>query len=287
MPIHDLSYQRWSGTPSGRSPVSVLARAQLRLLVRRRVVRLLLLPASIIFTLVWGSMIYLETRLPDSGPLRQIAATVHVDARSFERFLTLQRMVHLLLCLAAADLLALDRRHRALQIYLARPLRGRDYVAAKAIAIAVLLGLMTWAPGLFLVLLKTALRADVGWLGEQPWLPASIAAYSLALVLPFTLLTLAISSLSASPRLAGAQLFAFVILSNAAAELLSALTRRPAWQLLSLNADLDQVASWLFGDVPRHDVPAWMAGAALGVLSAAAALVLRWRVRPIDVVGGS
>jgi hypothetical protein len=115
VPIHDLSYQHWRGVPSTRSPVSVLMRDQMRLLLRRRVVRLLLLVSGL-FTLVWGAMIYVESGLPVSGPLRQLADTVRVDAQCFRRFLTMQRLVHLLLCLAAADLIALDRRHRALQI---------------------------------------------------------------------------------------------------------------------------------------------------------------------------
>jgi hypothetical protein len=286
MPIHDLSYQHWNGTRSRRSTVGILGRDQLRLLLGRRIVRLLLL-VSAIFTLVWGGMIYLESRVPDSGPLREVARVVRVDAHSFWRFLTLQRLVHLLLCLAAADLVALDRRHRAMQIYLAKPLRPRDYILGKAAALAVLLSLTTWVPGLFLVLLKTALRADLGWLGEQPWLPASILGYAAVLVPSATLLTLAVSSLSASPRLASAQVFAFVALSAAAGQLLASLTRSDGWQLLSFNGNLDRVASALFDEVPRHDVAAWMALAALGVLTAASGVLLRRRVRPIDIVGGS
>jgi hypothetical protein len=272
--------------PSGRSPAAILGRDTLRLLLRRRIVRLLLF-VSVIFTLVWGGMIYLESRVPDTGPLREVARVVRVDAASFWRYLTQQRLVHLALCLAAADLVALDRRHRALQIYLARPLRPRDYVLGKALAIAVLLSLTTWVPGLFLVLLKTALQADIGWLAEEPWLPASIVGYAAVLVPVSTLLTLAASSLSQSPRLASAQLFAFVALSAAAAQLLAGLTRTETWHLVSYNANLDRLASALFARSPRYDVPVWLAVLVLAGLTAVSALLLRRRIRPIDVVGGS
>jgi hypothetical protein len=264
----------------------VLVRDQLRLLLRRRVVRLLLLVSGL-FTLVWGAMIYIESGLPLSGPLQQLAETVRVDAPRFRQFLTMQRIVHLLLCLAAADLIALDRRHRALQIYLARPLKPLDYVLGKAGAVAILLSLTTWVPGLFLVLLKTTLRADVRWLGGQLWLPLSIAGYSAVLIDSCTLLTLALSSLSSSARLASAQLFAFVALSGTAAQLLAALTHSPQWHLLSFNDDLDQVSSWFFRELPRYDVPAWAGLIALVLFGAAGAMLLRARVRAVDVVGGS
>jgi hypothetical protein len=166
-------------------------------------------------------------------------------------------------------------------------LRRADYVLGKAGAIAVLLSLTTWVPGLFLVLLKTSLRADVRWLAGQSWLPASIAGYSIVLIATCTLLTLALSSLSASPRLASAQLFAFVALSGVVAQLLAALTHAAGWQLLSFNIDLDQVASWFFREVPRYDVPAWTALLVLVLFGIAGALLLRTRVRAVDVVGGS
>jgi len=287
VPIHDASYQHWRGIPSERAPAWILARAELRLLLARRVVRFLL-AVSAIFALVWAAMIYLETRLPDAGPLREASRLIRVDAHSLALYLTKQRLLQLLLCLAAgADLIALDRRHKALQIYLARPLRRRDYLFGKGLALAILLSLMTWVPACLLLLLKVIVSADVRWLLAQPWLPLSILGYSAALIGACTLLTLASSSLSASPRLASAQLFAFLALTSVAAQVLSALTRSARWHLLSIVSDLDQLASWLFGEPLRFEFPAWSALAALVLLGAGCAALLRARVRPIDVVGGS
>src|SRR5262245_56686427 len=214
MPIRDLSYQHWTGQPHDRPPALILARDQMRLLLRRRTVRFLIL-ASAAFTLAWGVMIYIETHVIHAGPLSRIGSVVTVDAESFRKFLVWQRLVHLLLCLAAADLVALDRRHRAIQIYLARPLRARDYVVAKALAMAVPLSLTTWVPAFLLVLVKTIFRGDVKWMSDYPWLPASILAYAAALVVPLTLVTLALSSLSRSPRSAGAAVFGVLALTAA------------------------------------------------------------------------
>ena len=286
MPIHDLSYQHWSGTPHDVPPALVLARAQIRVLLGRRIVRFLLL-VSILFTLVWVGMIYVETHVVRTGPLSRIAGIITVDAQSFRSFLTRQRLVHLLLCLAAADLVALDRRAKALPLYFSRPLRSRDYIVAKAIAMAVPLSLATWVPAFVLILVKSILRGDVHWLAEYPWLPASVFAYAVALIVPLTLLTLALSCLSPSPRTASAALFAALALSGAAGQTLAALTHQDAWQLLSVNADLDQIAARLFGAAPAFEAPPLAAAAALAAVAGASIALLARRIRAVDVIGGA
>lgn len=286
MPILDQSYQRWSGTRTTISPALILARVQLRLLLARRPVRVLLLVA-LGFLIVWGVFVYVESATDAGGPLGRLRGVIQVDAARFRDFFVKQRFVYLLLCVAAADLIALDRRHRALQIYLARPLRPREYVLGKAIALAVPLSLATWVPGLFLVLFKTALRGEISWLAPMPWLPASILAYSFLHVGILVLVTLAVSSLSASPRHASALVFVFVAFSTAAGALLEVVTRSDAWQLISINADLEQVASLLFGTTPPQGSSPFASLAALVAMGVAALLVLRSRIRPIEVVGGA
>lgn len=286
MPVHDLSYQHWNGVRHDRPLALVLARAQIRAVLGRRIVRFLLL-VSIGFTLAWGGMVYLETHVVRAGPLSRLANVVKVDDQSFRNFLARQRLVHLLLCLAAADLIALDRRHRALPLYLSRPLRGRDYVVAKALAIVVPLSLATWVPAFLLILVKCVLRGDVRWLGEFPWLPASILGYSVALMVPLTLLTLALSSLSRSPRSASAAVFAALALSGAIGQAFAGLTHQPLWQLLSIHANLDQVASLMFGNAPPFDVPRPAAALVLLAVCAGSIEILRRRVRAVDVIGGA
>ena len=286
MPIVDQSYQHWTGTPHTLPPAWVLARAQIRVLLARRSTRLLLLVAAV-FLLVWGGLVYVESHAVRSGPLAEMSRIVRVDAESFRSFFVRQRLLHFLLCLAAADLVAADRRSRALPIYLARPLRARDYVLAKSIAVALPLSLATWVPALVVMIFKIAMQGDVRWLADEPWLAGSILAYSALLVGTLTPVTVALSSLSTSPRQAAALVFAFLALTTGAGEVLAGLTRSDEWRLLSVNADLDQVASALFSTPLPHDMPIWAAVAALVGFALAACVVLRWRIRPIEVVGGS
>lgn len=286
MPILDLSYQHWQGTRIERPAAWVLALAQTRGFLARRAVRALLL-VGLGFTLAWTGLVYVESHAVRTGPLAQFADVVRVDASSFRTFLVRQRLVHLLLCLAAADLVALDRRHRALALYLSRPLGRRDYVLAKGAALAVPLSLSTWVPALVLVAVRSAMRGEVGWLRQDdPWLLPAILGYAVVLIVPLALLTLALSSVAASPRQAAALVFATIALPGAAGEILAGLTRHAAWRLLSVNADLDQVASWWFGTAPPHDTaPAWSLVVLAGWGLAAAALLAQ-RVRGVDVVRG-
>jgi len=286
MPIHDLSYRRWHGVRVERRSSWILGRAQFRALLRRRPVRFAL-SASLVVTLAWAAAIYLESQLSRLGPLAKIAGGLSIDTAAFHRYLTVQRLLHWLLCVAAADCIALDRRHRALQILLARPVRRRDYVIGKAAGIAALLSLASWVPAMVLVLLKIAVRADVGWLAGDPRLVPAVLGYGAVLLVAATLITLGISSLSNSPRQASAQLFAFLAVSEAVSQVLAALTGRSEWRMLSVSADLDQVATWFFGLEPAHEFPPVQAALALVALCALAALVLGRSVRAVQVVGGT
>ncbi len=288
MPIHDVSYRHWQGTRSDRPPSFVLGAAQMRVALRRRGVRLLLLVSGL-FVIAYLGILYLET-MPREGALgflRDIPF-VSLDGRTMKFFLMRQRLLQYMLCLAAgAEVIALDRRYRALQIYLARPLRVPDYLAGKAVPMLLLLSLVTWVPAILLLVLKSVATASLEWLRAEPHLPFAIMGYSTLLVASLTSLTLAVSCMTSSPRLASGQLVAVLLLPMAAADILTGLTHNDNWRLLSLDSLLDQVCSWMFRAEPPYELSPW---AALGMLflmiGGSIALLLR-RVRAVDVVGGS
>ena len=288
MPIHDFSYRHWEGQRTQRPPAWILGWTQLRLVVKRRAVKLLLIVSGLFFV-AYLVMLYVETMPEDSAlaVLRDIPF-IRLDAASLHVFMERQRLIHYLLCLAAgAEFIALDRRHKALQIYLARPLRVQDYLLGKALPLVVLLSLTTWIPALLLLVLKSVATASLEWLRDEPWLPLSILGYGWVQIAALAPLTLAVSSLSPSPRLASGQLVAVFLLSPAIAEILNGLTRNESWRLLSLDADLSQLCGWLFDARLPHDVSPWSALFVLAALAAASYMLLLRRVRAVDVVGGA
>jgi hypothetical protein len=292
MPIHDLSYQHWQGTRTSTPPAWILGRTQLRSVLKRRSVRFLLLAGALLF-LAYLLIIWVEALALRGGSdlpqfIIDLAPTVALDGVMMLHYLEWQVFLHVLLCIAGgADLLALDRRFRALPVYLARPLRVPDYLLGKAMPMLLLLSLTSWVPALLLILLKSVATTDIGWLLEEPWIPWSVLAYSVVLIASLTFLTQAISCTSPSPRMASAQLFVFVALTRVAAQILKELTSDDHWLLLSPLADLHQVRSWLFHEPLPAEVSPWWALLALVAMCAASALLLRRRVRAVDIVGGS
>lgn len=288
MPIHDVSYRHWQGVRAHQPPAIVLGSAQMRVVLQRRAVKGLLLVSGL-FVLVYLGILYLET-MPREGALGFLRdlPLLRLDARTMQTFLARQRLLHYLLCVAAgAEVIALDRRYRALQIYLARPLRVSDYLAGKALPLVVLLSLTSWVPALLLLLIKSATTASLQWLQAEPHLPAAIVGYAVVMIATLTTLTLAVSSMSSSPRLASGQLVAVFLIPVAAADILSSLTNNDNWRLLSLDANLDQLCSWWFQRELPYEMSPWSALVAVLVIAAASVLLLQRRVRAVDIVGGS
>ena len=288
MPIHDFSYRHWEGERSHQPPALVLGGAQMRVVLQRRAVKGLLL-VSWLFVIVYLGILYLET-MPREGALGFLRdlPLLRLDAHTLQTFLARQRLVHYLLCLAAgAEAIALDRRYRALQIYLARPLRVSDYLLGKALPLVVLLSLTSWVPALVLLVIKSATTASLQWLQDEPHLPAAIVGYAIVMIATLSTLTLAVSCLSSSPRLASGQLVALFLLPAAAADILSGLTHNDSWRLVSPDANLDPVGAWWFGRDLPYEISPWSALVALLAMVGACVWLLRQRVRAVDVVGGS
>jgi len=285
MPIHDRSYQHWQGQYSTTPAALILGGSQMKVVLGRKIVRFLMLLGGVFF-LVFLGLLYVET-MQAGGSFGEVP-NVRMDETSIYIFLARQKLLHLLFCIAAgADLIALDRQNKSLQIYLSRPLRTPDYIFAKAIPLLFLLSLSSWIPALFLLLLKCLMNTDLSWLRAAPALPLSILGYSAVMIVPLTMLTLSISSLSNSPRFAAAQLFAALLISRGTTLILSELTNNDLWNLLSPLALLDQLSSWMFGRAVPYDFPALLALLSLLAMTAIAAMILRSRVRPIDIVGSS
>jgi ABC-type transport system involved in multi-copper enzyme maturation permease subunit len=288
MPIHDVSYQPWKGRRTDVPPAVVMAMAQLRLAIRRRVVRIVLLISGL-FVVAYIGMLYVETTPEDSAValLKQVPF-IRLDSSSMLYFLRWQHVpVHYLLCLVAGvGYIARDRRAKAVQLYLARPVRVQDYILGRGLPLAALLSVTSWIPALLLILLKCFAMASLEWLAQEPWLPLSILAYSALLIVSLVSLTLAISSLTTSPIMGAVMLASFFLFVPLFAWLALGLTRNDTWWVLSIHASLDQLCHWLLNARLPHDFSPWSALFALALLTSVCLLFLMRRVRAVDIVGG-
>jgi ABC-2 type transport system permease protein len=281
MPIYDQGYRRYEA----RGPLRTLrfwpiTREALRLVLSRRAFLGLLVVGWAPF-LIRVVQIYVVTRFPEAS------RALPIDGRLFGEYLNLQVFLALFLTIfGGAGLIANDLRTGAILVYLSRPLTRRDYVLGKLSVLLALNAAVTLVPALLLYLIGLALAPDQYLAWSLWWIAPAIVLHATLICVSISLLSLAVSSLTKSARIAGLGFFGlFVGLEMARGVLRNIFDVRGA-TLLSIQANLRGIGNALFGIAPRRiDLVDWPA-AALVLLAVAAGclLLLRARVRAVEIV---
>jgi hypothetical protein len=120
---------------------------------------------------------------------------------------------------------------------------------------------------------------------ELGWIAPAIVAQAVAMSLVVSLLGLAVSSLTKSARVSGLGFFAFIMGLELVRQVLDHGFDRPEATLLSIQDNLRNLARALFGLTDRAMPMGWPASAAvLALLAVACLLILRRRVRAVEIV---
>jgi ABC-2 type transport system permease protein len=280
MPIYEQTYRRYEA----RGPLRTLrfwpiTREGLRLVLVRRWFLALLAAAWVPF-LVQVIRVYIVTRFPEASRI------LPVDGRLFGELLSWQAAFTMFVAIfGGSGLVANDLRTGAILVYLSRPLTRRDYVFGKLGVLMALNLAVTLAPALALYAVSLALAPELFWNWSLAWVGPAIVAQSLAIALVMGLLVLAISALSRSARVAGLGFFGLLIGLDVARGILYAFYRRPETALLSLQADLRSLGVALFDLTEEAVTLPWpYPTAVLAAVCAGCALVLRSRVRAVEIV---
>ena len=281
MPIYDQSYRPYRGAFSSHSTRWwTIARTGVMSLVSRRLF-IVLLCTSCIFPVVCGFQIYFATRFPEEN----LGGLLSIDAEFFRRLLEIQSFWLVVLGIfPGTGLIANDLKGNAIQLYLSKPLTRVDYVAGKFAILGTFMLGVTLLPGLLLFALQVGFSSDLTFLRQYWWLPLSVVGYSVIAVAAWGLVVLAMSSTSKSSRYVGVILLALVFFSSGFAFFLRAVFNSETVLVLSLFDDLKQVTYLFFGGTSEFGdlrVPALVV---LALLSAASVLILRARVRAVEVV---
>jgi len=280
MPLHDLSYQRFDGARTSRAErIVAIARTTITQLVKRRAF-LMLLSICWIPVIVRAVLIYVSRQFP------QVAVAMTVDAQLWRQFLEQQIILLPVLLIAlytGASAIASDFASGAIVIYLSKPISRLDYCIGKALPVMSALLVVTLVPAFALLIVQLSLAEDFALLKESPFLPVSVLLYSLWICLFFTIVVLAVSSLTRSGRVAGAGFFALVLGSKMV--FFVALTQLrlndPPAFLSLMDAPAD--AGYLFfGNLAGGDAPA-LSMASMATVMALAILVLRRRLTAAEV----
>ncbi len=279
MPIYDQGYRRYEAREALRSvrfwPIT---REGLSLILAKRAFLLLFGVAWLPFVacVVW---VLVVTKVP------QFEAALPIDGRLFGQFLAMQGFWTLLLSVfGGAGLVANDLRTGAILVYLSRPLTRRDYVLGKlGVLMALNLG-VTLLPGLLLYVVGLGLAPEQYLKWELWWIAPAIVAQASLMSLAISVVALAVSSLSRSARIAGLSFFGLVVGLDVARGILVNIVRAEWASVVSLQGNLEAVAVALFGIAGRRTAePAW-AAAVLALCIVASLLVLRSRVRAVEIV---
>jgi ABC-2 type transport system permease protein len=280
MPIHDQSYRRYGGGKASPGHAwLVIASAGIKTMLRKRVFLGLLLFAWVPF-IVRAVQIYVTTTYAQVA-----SAGFGVNAQTFRDFLAQQDFfVFIVTIYVGAGLIANDRRANALQIYLSKPLMRTEYIAGKAAVLFTFLLLVTWVPGILLLVLQVVLKGSFEFVRANLFLfPAvTVASFLEALLATFTML--ALSSLSKSSRYVGILYAGIIFFSLAVYNVLYAITGDSSLSWLSIGSSLTQVVDVIFRLTPHYNTP-WQVSlvVVLGLILLSFS-VLERRVRGVEVV---
>jgi ABC-2 type transport system permease protein len=280
MPIYDQGYRRYEArAPLRTARFWPITREALRMVLSKRAFLLLMAGAFVPFVVRVGQ-IYIVTRFPEAGRM------LPVDGRLFGEFLGQQVGFAILIAIfGASGLVANDLRTGAILAYLSRPLTRRDYMLGKLLVPLLLTAAVTLAPGILLYFTGLSLAPELYLKWELAWIGPAVVAYGLAISLVISLLTLAISALSRSARVAGLALFGVIVGTEMVRTVLQHGFRQRYAMLLSVQADLRALGQALFGLTDRDVTVAWgWAALVLALVALACLWILRSRVRAVEIV---
>ena len=226
----------------------VITNAELKLLAQRKFVRLIVAIPPGIYIFVHGVFIYGVNRLAE------MRFPFQIDAEFFSQFLLRTQpipsglFIGLLGVFGGAGLIANDLKYNALQIYLSKPITWRDYLIGKLAVMVILLASITLIPGLLLFIEHLLLVDDFStFIRENYWIVGSIVLYSLIIIIPSSLLIVALSSLTSNARYAAIGFGAILIGTPLIYEIIREITHSSEMAMISIWANYDILGSKLFG----------------------------------------
>ncbi len=278
MPIYDQSYRPYRGLLSSHAlRWWTITRSGIQQLLAKRIF-LVMLTLTFFPPVVFGFQIWFSHQFPDQQ-------FVKIDNTLFRNLMEIQLFWFLILGIyPGTGLIANDLRWNAIQLYLSKPLTKIDYVVGKlAILVTFLLG-VTLVPCLLLFALELGLSSDFAFLAAYWWIPFAVIGYSLIASVSWAMIVLALSSLSKSSRFVGVMLFAMIVLSTVFGAFYATITRQTGVITVSVVEELKMLTYVFFGGTSDSGEHGLLAVVMLTGFVAVSALILRFKVRAVEVV---
>ena len=294
MAVYKRSYRPYQGPlTSERWRFLVVPRYALQELVESRVLMAFVVMCLFPF-LAEAAGIYVANSEAARALLRISGNPDPMRTEFFAAALTWQgTLAFILTSWVAPVLVSPDLVNGALPLYLSRPFSRTEYLLGKAIALLVLLSLVTWVPGLTLFALQAGL-AESGWFWSHLRVAWATFLGAWIWISVLTLLGLALSAWIRWRLVASTALFGVFFMGSAFGEVWREVLRDPWGRLANLPYLIGVVWIDLFGIVPVPEVarevqafgelPTWAAWAGLLATCVFCLWLLDKRLRAREVV---
>jgi ABC-type transport system involved in multi-copper enzyme maturation permease subunit len=283
MPVYDRGYTHWE--PSGRKAYPAwwtIARRGIAEPLKKRWLLMLVLMAWVP-AIVKGGIIYFKLKAGDLADLLSGGWT-SVDPEGFLAFIEGQRFfVFVLLAIVGAGLIANDRRDNGLSLYFSRPLGLASYIGGKSLIIMFFYCLVTLLPVIALCLFAYLIAPDATGLELLLLTPLRALVYCVAAGTSLSLVLLAFSAMGT--RSIFVMVWWTIVVSGT--ETIGAIAEglgKDSVQAVNFLGQYHNAGSLLFGGPARLAVSPWLSLATVLAWTALAALLLRRRIRPVEVV---
>lgn len=181
-----------------------------------------------------------------------------------------------------------DLRNNAMPLYLSRPINKASYIFGKLLVLIFLGSLISWVPGLLLILLQAYLEGN-GWLGNNLRIPMASVVTSLTWIVSLSLLAFAVSAWVKSKAVARMFFFGLILLGSILGGVIEELFGGVGGYVVDLGAGLQVFMAALYGAdsdllgfIPQ--MPVGIAVLQFLSISSLALLVLARRIRAFQVV---
>jgi ABC-2 type transport system permease protein len=181
--------------------------------------------------------------------------------------------------LVAPEVLVSDRRNGMLAMYLSTPLSRSTYLAAKALAVAVALGLVTLGPPLLVLIGYTVDGSGPDGIGSWLLNLGRIVVAAVAVSAALTSVSMAASSLTDRRAFASIGIVLVLFTSPALAEaLISGGDLSPYWRVIDLFAMPFELVARIYGDPGGYPELSWWGVLAANIVWTVLGLaVVAWR----------
>jgi len=233
-------------------------------------------------------------------PREMVEDILVIDASFYHDFLMLQSTIpgifacFLMTLLSGSSVIAIDKRTKALALYLSKPISRLDYLFGKGAIVLFYLYLVTLIPALLLMFLYAFFNENWYYLWANRELIFQIVLFSHVVVLPLVFLILAISASTKSKVTAGVMFCVVYFMPFTTANILRGMMRHPLieqalgehpWSVLSLQHIWNQLSAVIFKtDLPYEELHwGWHVGT-LVLVMLLCVWILRRQIQAVEIV---